>query len=259
MAKKKPKTLRQIRPNAGVQAWYEKQLDKEIERMNRSVLYWLSAEYKKTGMAYDANPAIMMRVILNKLRRRWESTFTRLANRLARRFANKVLRSTDAAFKGALRKQDMTVEFQMTESMRTKYEAVVSENVGLIKSIPEHQLNQVETLVMISVSRGRDVGWLTDQLEERFGVTRRRAAFIALDQSQKATSIINAQRQRDLGITKGIWKHSGAGKEPRQSHIAADGKEFDLDKGMYIDGDWIMPAQLPRCRCSWVAVLPTLD
>ena len=110
-----------------------------------------------------------------------------------------------------------------------------------------------------SVSRGRDLGTLTKELQQRYGVTRRRAAFIALDQNNKATSAMQSARQRALGIRRGRWRHSHAGKEPRISHVKADGKEFDLDKGMFIDGEWIMPGQKIRCRCGWEAILPGLE
>jgi len=257
--KRRPRTIRPVRPNAGIQAWYEKQLDRAVNEMHNSIMYWLQAEYRKTGIGQDANPAIMMRWALSRLTKRWQRRFDRMARSLSERFVDKSMRAGDASLRSALKRMDMTVEFQMTESMRTSHEAVVTENVNLIKSIPEHHLNQVETLVMQSVSRGRDVGFLAKQLREQHGVTKRRAAFIALDQTNKSSSVLQSQRQRDLGITQGIWKHSGAGKEPRKSHVAADGKKFDLDKGMLIDGEHIMPAQLPRCRCQWAPVIPGFE
>ena len=103
----------------------------------------------------------------------------------------------------------------MTTPMNNALQATITENVGLIRSIPERYFTEVEGLVMRSVARGRDLSYLTDELQKRYGITRRRAALIARDQNNKATSVMQAARQKSLGITQGIWRHSHAGKEPR--------------------------------------------
>ena len=227
--------------------------------MHRSTLYWLRAQYRQAGLAQDASPAVMMRGALKKLARRWQRNFDELATRLADRFSQDVLLNSDASLDSALQQAGFTVPFRMTAEMNTALQASIGENVGLIRSIAQQYHSQVEVLVMQSVSRGRDLGTLTDALQQRFDITRRRAAFIALDQNNKATSAMQAARQQALGITRGRWRHSHAGKEPRKSHLKADGKEFDLKKGMFIDGEWIMPGEKPRCRCTWEAILPGLE
>jgi hypothetical protein len=73
----------------------------------------------------------------------------------------------------------------------------------------------IEGLVMRSVQTGRDLGQLMKDLQEQFGVTRRRAAFVARDQNNKATASMTRARQHEPGITQAIWVHSGAGKHPR--------------------------------------------
>ncbi|ENY4828869.1 phage head morphogenesis protein [Serratia marcescens] len=227
--------------------------------MHNSTLYWLRAEYRQTGLAQDASPAIMMRDAMRKLSRRWRKKFDVLAGKLAERFASDVMKNSDASLSTALQQAGFTVPFKMTAEMNNALQATITENVNLIRSIPQQYLTQVETLVMQSVSRGRDLGTLTKELQQRYGVTRRRAAFIALDQNAKATSVMQSARQRSLGITHGIWRHSHAGKEPRQSHVKSDGKKFDLSKGLMIDGKLTFPGQEINCRCTWSAVLPGLD
>jgi len=248
-----------VRPNAGIEIWYRRQLERAVGDMHRSTLYWLRAQYRQAGLAQDASPAVMMRGALKKLARRWQRNFDELATRLADRFSQDVLLNSDASLDSALQQAGFTVPFRMTAEMNTALQASIGENVGLIRSIAQQYHSQVEVLVMQSVSRGRDLGTLTDALQQRFDITRRRAAFIALDQNNKATSAMQAARQQALGITRGRWRHSHAGKEPRKSHLKADGKEFDLKKGMFIDGEWIMPGEKPRCRCTWEAILPGLE
>ena len=62
-------------------------------------------------------------------------------------------------------------------------------------------------------------------------------------------------RRKELGIKRAIWRHSSAAKEPRQSHVKANGKMFDVDKGMLIDGEYILPGMKINCGCTSRAVI----
>lgn len=256
------KTIRPTRPNAGVEAWYRKKLDSLITEMNDSVVYWLKANYRASGaMAMDASPAVFMRDAMKKLARKWQKRFDDVAAKLADRFAGQAQKNSDVSLYNALETAGFTVPFKMTPAMNNALQATIAENVGLIRSIPEQYLSQVEGLVMRSVGRGRDLEYLTVALQKRYGITRRRAAFIALDQNNKATSVMQAARQQSIGIKEGEWAHSGAGKHPRHSHVKAgkEKKRFRLDKGCYIDGEWIFPGQLPGCKCGWRPIIPGLN
>lgn len=231
--------------------------------MQKSVVYWLTANYKASGaaVAMDASPAVFMRDAMRKLAKRWTKRFDDIANKLADRFSNDAMKNSDVSLYNALDTAGFTVEFKMTAPMNNALQATIAENVGLIRSIPEKYFTEVEGLVMRSVARGRDLSFLTDELQKRYGITRRRAAFIAMDQNNKATSVMQAARQQSIGIVEGDWDHSGAGKHPRHSHVQA-GKEkrrFRLDKGCLIDGEYILPGELPGCKCGWRAVIPGLN
>ncbi|RYM55646.1 phage minor head protein [Serratia proteamaculans] len=229
--------------------------------MQKSVVYWLTANYKSSGaaVAMDASPAVFMRDAMRKLAKRWTKRFDDIAKKLADRFSNDAMKNSDVSLYNALDTAGFTVEFKMTAPMNNALQATIAENVGLIRSIPEKYLTEVEGLVMRSVARGRDLSFLTDELQKRYGITRRRAALIARDQNAKATSVMQSARQMSLGITHGIWRHSHAGKEPRQSHVKADGKKFDLSKGMYLDDKWVMPGEEINCRCTWSPVIPGIN
>lgn len=261
MKKSTPQTLRAIHPNAGVEAWYRRQLDNQVREMQKSVVYWLTANYKASGaaVAMDASPAVFMRDAMRKLAKRWEKSFDDIAQKLADRFATDAMKNTDVSLGSALKDAGFTVEFKMTSQMNNALQATISENVGLIRSIPEKYFTEVEGMVMRSVARGRDLGYLTEELQKRYGITRRRAVTIARDQNNKATSVMQSARQKALGITRGIWRHSHAGKEPRQSHVKVDGKVFELDKGLLLDGKWVMPGEEINCRCTWSPIIPGLD
>jgi SPP1 gp7 family putative phage head morphogenesis protein len=248
-----------VRGNAGIQAWYRRKLEQAVTEMHQSFVYWLAAEYKATGLARDDSPATRMRAETSRLGRRWQKVFDKLADSMSKRLADRVLAHSDSALRNGLQGQGLTVKFTMTPAMNDAYRAVIGEQVGLIKSIASQHLTEVEGLVMRSVARGRDLGSLTAELKKRYGITQRRAAFIARDQNNKATSVLQAARQKDIGITEGTWRHSHGGRVPRPSHVKADGATFELAKGMYLDGEWIMPGELPNCRCGWTPVLPGFD
>lgn len=246
------KRLSPVRPNAGVAADYRRRLDRLIDEMNASTLYWIKATYRANTpeMAQDVSPAMAMRQAMRRLSRRWERNFAQLANELASYFAKTAAERSDSAMRAQMRKAGFTVKFRPTRAQNDAMQAIVGENVALIKSIPANYLTQVEGSVMRSVATGRDLATLAAELEEHYGVTKRRAAFIARDQNNKATSALTRVRQTELGIKKARWRHSHAGKHPRVSHVEADGEVYDIAKGMLIDDEWIFPGEKPNCRCT---------
>lgn len=230
--------------------------------MDRSIAYWLKAAYRKNSptLAQDELPVETLRRAVRALTRRWTARFNDLADDLASYFAQSVSQRSDAALKAALKRGGFTVDLKMTRAQRDVLNAVTHENVALIKSIPAQHLQKVEGLVMRSVSTGRDLGQLTKDLQHQFGVAKKRAAFIAQSQNNLATAAMTAARQREIGITEAVWVHSGGGAHPRLSHQKAgrDKVRYDPAKG-WLDpevGQYILPGQLPRCRCVSKAVVP---
>lgn len=254
----KPKTLKPVRPNVGIQAAYQRRLDRLVDAMHRSLIYWLAAAYRAKppelaqdddGPAAGKSSAMHLRDQMRTLGARWQRQFDQAAPELAKYFATEVMERTDAALATILRDGGISVRFQMTAAANDAFQATIGENIALIKSISSQHLTQVQGEVMRSVQTGRDLGPLAKRLEEQYGVTKKRAAFIARSQNNIATATITRVRQEQLGITKAIWVHSSAGKHPRPEHVAADGKEYDVSKGMFLEGVWTWPGREPNCRC----------
>lgn len=181
--------------------------------------------------------------------------------KVAKELTDKSLGVVDKNLKRDFSKASLSIDFQMTEKMKSKIQSKINENVGLIKSLPQEYLQKAQGTVMRCIERGSDLKTLSEELEHRYGIEKRRAVNIAKDQAKKATSTFNRQRQLDVGIKKAIWVHSGMGKEVRLSHVKA-GREklvFDLEKGALIDGEHIFPSEKVNCRCTWVAYLGDFD
>lgn len=258
---KKPIKLAPVHPNAGLQVAYRKKLDALIDEMHTSLMFWLKASYRanEPELAQDASPAATLNAAMAKLARRWQKRFNNVAPGLAKYFATHAKDRSDFALKAALKKAGFTVEFKVTPIVNDVLQATIAEQVGLIKSIAQQHLTEVQGLVMRSVQNGRDLSYLSEQLVARYGVTKRRAALIARDQNNKATANITRVRQEAIGIKEAIWMHSHGGREPRKSHQDADGKKYDVKKGMLIDGEYIRPGQLINCRCVSRSIIPGLE
>lgn len=263
MTKNKPITLPPIHPNAGLQLLYQRKIEKIVDEMNKSVLYWLRTAYNanKPEMAQDASPAVFLTQVLRRLARRWEDRFEVYAKKLAKYFATEAKDRVDGRLKSILKKSGFAVEFKMTAAANDVMQATIQQNVGLIKSIASRHFEEIEGLVLRSVTTGRDLKYLTDELEKRFKVTRKRAAFIARDQNNKATAVITRVRQEGLGITEALWKHSHAGKTPRPEHQKWHNQKYDVSKGMWseVDGCYVWPGTAINCRCGSRSILPMLN
>lgn len=248
--------LRPIHPNVGIEIQYRRELTKLIEAMAKSVEYWLQATYRKNEdriVAEDESPADALRRSMKDLSKRWLDKFDEMSGKLAEYFTQSVEKRSTAAMKKILKDGGWTVQFTLTPAMRDVIDATVHENVSLIKSIHERYLTQVESIVMVGVQNGRDLQTISEGLQKQLGVTKRRAAFIARDQSNKATAALSRARSLELGIDTAVWVHSGGGREPRVSHLKA-GREkiqYSIKEGWFdpTEQRHIQPGELINCRC----------
>jgi uncharacterized protein with gpF-like domain len=260
----KRKELKPIHPNAGLEADYRRRLDRLIAEMQRSIVYWLTAQYraKPPEMAQDDSPAAALRKTMDELGDRWQSKFDALAPEMAKYFATAAKNRVDGSMAAMLKKAGFTVKFKLTRPVNDVLQASIAEQVGLIKSIAAEHLQEVQGLVMRSVTAGRDLSFLTDELEKRYAITRRRAAFIARDQNNKAFATITRARQQEVGITRARWLHSHGGNKPRPTHVkaGADRVVYDVAKGWYDPAvkEFIWPGTLPNCRCISIPVVEGL-
>jgi SPP1 gp7 family putative phage head morphogenesis protein len=257
----KTKRLQPLRPNVGLKIAYQKKIDRLIDEMQASVSWHLKAAYRANPPILamdDILPANALKRAIALLKKRWLRRFDWAAPKLADYFALAVHKRTDKALASILRKGGFSVKFQQTQAMKDVVAATTAENVALIKSIPQKYLADVEVHVMQSISAGRDLGTLAKHLEKTYGITKRRAALISRDQNSKATSSMQRVRHLELGITKATWRHSSAGRQPRPTHVAMNGKTYDIAKGMWDSAinDWTQPGVQINCRCISVPIVP---
>lgn len=256
---KKPIRLAPVRASVPLRDAYQRKLDALIDRMHAAIMRTVLATYRRKPprMAADESPAAALRDAVDRLSREWAARFDDFAANAGRRFAEQSAEHADRSFAASLRKAGFTVRFRMTAAANDVMQATIAEQVSLIKSIPSEYLTDVQGAVMRSVQQGRDLATLAEELQAKYGITRRRAAFIARDQNNKATASITRVRQQELGITEAIWLHSAGGRVPRPTHVRNNGKPYLVAEG-WLDpavNKRIWPGELPNCRCVARAVI----
>lgn len=276
---KKDVTLPPISHSAATEIWYRRQLDKAIANMQASYDWWLSGKYETAvdanaerlpiaDMAMDAagdtpgRSADRLIGELARLREYWRKYFDGFARKLAEQASEAWYQDNATAWSGKLKRAGFDIKMQLTPSQKLILKAKVPENVSLIRSIQEQYHKDVEGIVLRSFTKGRDLATMADELKDVGGVSTRRAAFIARDQSNKATAQMNSARQRELGLVWATWIHSSAGKEPREKHTRAGREQwvFNTQEGIdFHDGfGHVLPGEAINCRCISRTIIPAL-
>lgn len=260
----KGKALAPTRASAALEAAYYRDLMRLIREMDGSLTYWLKANYRKhESIIAQDSIADDLQKVMNKLTARWRMQFNEVARHLAKKQSKRWQQHADTSLMDKLKRTGFAVKFRPSKAVTDTLDSVINQNTTLIKSIADQHLNEVADMVQRSVMAGRDLATLTSELKERYGITQRRAAFIARDQNNKATSFITRTRQIEMGLTEAIWCHSSAGKHPRPMHVKA-GRErlrYDIRKGADVDGNGklIFPGEEPNCRCTSQVIIPGFD
>jgi uncharacterized protein with gpF-like domain len=249
------RTLQPAIPNAGVEEAYFRKLDALITRMMARVKKAVAEDYASVAatFAQDAMPS-------------FDDEFYEEAERIAWGFAQNAGKHTRATLIIALEKAGYTPSRlrslrRRPEQLNSVIHSIITENVALIRSIPDQTRTRIWKLVAESLERQRDLGTLVKELEKIEGITRRRARTIARDQNNKITESVSLVRTQALGITEGLWMHRGGAKIPRASHVQMDGERFNLAEGLYDpdEGRNVMPGELINCHCTYRPILPDLE
>ena len=254
----KAKTLPAGRVNAGVAAQYDKRLRLLIRRMHRDTLRTIQAHYRRAEpeLAQDSNPVTALKVVLAKLRKKWTGIFADQALAVAEQFIRGCQNDSEADLRRRLQRAGFGITFKPDADLKRRLGLAIEQNVSLIKSIGEQYHDGVEALVTNSVMKGGDLGSLTKALQARYGVSERRAAFIARDQNHKINQATERMRCSGIGLEEARWRHVGGGRHPREDHVRANGTRYLIAEGCKISGEYIQPGELPNCHCRAEFIIP---
>lgn len=278
---KKDHTLPPIMPDGRTAARYSRAIAQAVTNMTASYEWWIQARYRAAleanidagrlpdkqwlEGAQDASPSQGANDLfgeLARLRAYWREYFADFAKKLAAQAVKSWYDDNAAQWQGKLKRAGFDIKMQLTPSQKLILAAKVPENVSLITSIPEAYHKDIEGIVLRSFVKGRDLHTMADEIKAKGQVSVKRAAFIARDQSNKATAQMNAARQRELSIRFAVWIHSSAGKEPREKHVRAGRQQWVFDTQVGIDFKDGFGPSLPgtpiNCRCISRSIIPSI-
>ena len=213
---------------------------------------------------FDTNqPSVeIVKRVLNDLASAWVDKFSKNSSLISEEMTRKTIKSTDINLLQIGKADGFKISMNWTPELEQATQAIIAENVSLIKSIPEKYFTEVEGAVYRSIARGGDSKGLIDELipyfSQRDGIAKRRAKTIAQDQIRKATSLLTIKRQEAAGVTHGIWIHSAGQAHPRKLHVEAHGKVFKLSEGYPCgpNGKYVKPAEEINCSCTFRPIPP---
>ena len=265
MAKKKTKIAAPIKSLKGQEIAYQKQLNK-LGRMLVAAVRSELLPYLKTNQELyvaDGIGADLTGVFESLTSKFTGPVVTSFAKMTASNMVEKVEKTNRTKFNRMLSKA-IGVDLGSiiaTEGLEDFVELNINKNVSLIKSLPEEYLKQVETIVSNGVVNGLRYSEIEKQIAGGAGTVNAKLA----NRIKTINSQITLRRSEALGIKKGIWRTSEDervrgnpnGKYPNAipSHFRANGKEFELSKGLKIDGEWILPGIPINCRCTYSPII----
>ncbi len=231
-------------------------MQKEAKRELRKVFETVSMD----SVAMDDSISSQARIMINKLRRKYDQRFSEWAKTLTAKMIRQVEKNSAVTLGMSLKQisEHATISTAglMTDRIQDIIKASTEEAANLIKTIPQQYLNDVHGAVMRSITTGRGLKDLIPFMNEKYNQNVRKARSAALDQTRKAYNNLNAGRMQALGIEEFEWIHSGGGKEPREQHKEWNGKRFKFD-ALPIDDQFgpVIPGQAINCRCSMRPIL----
>ncbi len=263
--------------NAAAQKRYEQDLKDLLRSMAKEVTKQLTALFEKPvaeefyeqqkQSAQDASIASQAKILTNKLSDKFRGLFEKKGKKIAEKMVNNSDKISATNLSSSLKKLsgDVTLKTNFsTPALKEMSQAAVTENVGLITSIADKYLSDVNGAVMRSITTGNGLKDLIPALNQYKGISERRATNIALDQTRKVYNMVNKGRMEKVGVKKFEWIHSGGGSEPRKSHQAMDGKIYSFDRLPVINKEEVdrgkaavrgIPGQAINCGCTMAPVL----
>jgi SPP1 gp7 family putative phage head morphogenesis protein len=255
-----------LNPSAAIEQRYYTALHVLIARMIADTELELRklfrTEHAEEFFAQDASVSSQARILTNALIKKYTDLFASLSKPMAERFAAESDTSSDLAVKSSIRhlSDELTLSTKTITSgpLNDILNAAVTENVGLIKSIPTQYLGGVQGAVMRSITTGNGMQDLVPYLQKHKGITLRRARMIAQDQTKKTFSALSKARMEKIGVQEYRWLHTSGSRHPRKLHIQMSGSIYRYDDPPVIDertGERGIPGQAINCACRMQPIL----
>lgn len=138
---------------------------------------------------------------------------------------------------------DIMDDYYMGEFYQQVLQSWIEENVGLIKSLPQEALTEMQNIVSQGFQTGSTVTSIEKDIRTTYNAKKSSARLLARDQLGKLNSELTRQQQTDAGVAEYIWSDSGDSRV-RDRHHELNGKKFRWD-----DPPVVTPPGKPVRRC----------
>jgi hypothetical protein len=134
-------------------------------------------------------------------------------------------------------------------------------NIKSLREIGDDKFDLIYDAALRSIYAGDDLPSLCSVLNSLDSIDEFRAEEISRSLHNKATALINIERQKRLAIREAVWRYSGAPCSPEHdaTHKAENGKLYSVGTGMLINGHWTWPGREDGCNCISKPILPGID
>lgn len=211
---------------------------------------------KSTSTLKKDAPSNEVEEFLNTWKRKYKEQFPGAKDaRLAKAFVDGVNNENVISLKSSLDRFGIDLPKLLRGENLTDYLRVsVKNNVSLIKSIPSEHFASVEKTVLNGFVNGWTSKDIAMELTKSNEKLTSRATLIARDQVASINAGLTKQRYQKIGITKAMWSTSND-ERVRESHREANGKIFDVEKGLLIDGEYVQAGEPINCRCVSIPII----
>lgn len=262
---RKAKQVKPVQPDKQAARKYNAQLQMLVKAIRKDInerlvplIRNLEPQYISDAAINDAWPDDIM-ALFAQLKTRWSSPeFMGASNNVAKTFVKAMNTQNQKRFSKSVKSIGVTGidVFGDSPNLQDILSASIADNTRLITSISEQYLGQVQSIVMSNMRSGLRPSAIVKQLSEQFGVSQRRAALIARDQTSKANGELSKQRQEDTGFQYFKWQTSDDIRV-RDSHEKLENQDIGFGKGVYKwdnppkndKGVPIIPGSEINCRC----------
>lgn len=259
----KQQTFGRSRPSKAYELEYRRKLQDLLHEMQEDVKKELTA-YLKKNTAQDSDNDTWAQ-IMKWLRKKWYKRYDEKSREFAKWITDKTRKRTSAQVMRKLKQMGMTLKPHYSKQDKEMIREITSNNVALIKSIPQQYLYTVQQAVNNAFITGFDMQSVTETIEEILTPvdekSNNRAALLARDQINKTTQQFAIFEAKSVGATKGRWIHVPGKYSSRITHIKMNGQTFNLDDGLY-DADVhrnVKPGELVYCNCQFETLIPGFD
>jgi SPP1 gp7 family putative phage head morphogenesis protein len=153
--------------------------------------------------------------------------------------------------------EGLAIPFELSPYARERIKDQYTYNLNLY--IQKWQQEEIETLrlkVEKNVASGFRAESLQKDIQHQYGVSARKAKFLARQETQLLTAKYSQARYQEAGLTKYRWRTMGD-RRVRDSHRALNRRIFSFDNPPIVDsatGARANPSEYFNCRC-WAEVL----